>query len=431
VNTLELPRDAAGKTAEDYLREFAANDAPARFRVMSAAEFLEVPTTAEENKARIARYKAQDATHYARVASGENDLEIEAVAQRAAPPRLSRHISDILANPSTVRWLKRDEIEKGVIAILAGPRGVGKSSQAENWYMHTCVELGLPVLVLTAEGTGTDRHVQGWLNKFAPFTDPADLPLRIVERRLNFGASDSGTASKDLNAVYDELKAMKAEYGENPAMCVIDTFSKYSGSLQHNDNSAVSAWLGGIDAAIRRPFDCTVLLCAHTGLADSTRVRGASSIEADTDAAYMMTKEGDVVSMSRQRFKDSPELPPLIYKLETVDLNRTDADGLPVTTRVLVKTDAPVYQRKAAPLKSANQRHAYAAVKQLSPSGDAVLLDVAVDKALEEKGITGASREQRRNMRESFFGVRSTGRIWIEGDNCGSGGLPPSKEDFE
>src|ERR1700692_2724126 len=98
VNTSELPRDAAGKNAEDYYAEL--DDAPARFRVLSGEslrKWLDVPTTAEENKTRIAKYKAQDAAHYARVASGENDLEIEAVEQRrqerAAPPRLSRHIS--------------------------------------------------------------------------------------------------------------------------------------------------------------------------------------------------------------------------------------------------------------------------------------------------------------------------------------------------
>jgi|ERR1700733_443511 len=408
MNAHELPRDAAGKTADDYYNELSANDAPSRFRVRSAAEFLADDSIPEDM-------------------SGANDMVVEHIL----PPRLSRHIADILANPSTVRWLKRDEIEKGVIAVLAGPRGVGKSSQAENWYMHVCVELGLPVLVLTAEGTGTDRHVQGWLNKFAPFIDPADLPLRIVERRLNFGATDAGAVSKDLNAVHAELKAMRDEYGENPAMCVIDTFSKYSGSLQHNDNSAVSAWLGGIDAAIRRPFDCTTLLVAHTGLADTSRVRGASSIEADTDAAYMMTRTEGAISMTRQRFKDSPELPDMTFKLETVDLGRRDADDVPVTTRVLVECDAPPYRPKVAALKSANQRQAFAITKELSPTGDPVLLNTAIDKALEQMGVVDASKDQRRNMRESFYKVRATGRIWIEGDNCGSGGLPPRKVDFE
>ena len=205
--------------------------------------------------------------------------------------------------------------------------------------------------------------------------------------------------SKDLNAVYAELQAMKAEYGENPAMCVIDTFSKYSGSLQHNDNSAVSAWLGGIDAAIRRPFDCTVLLCAHTGLADSTRVRGASSIEADTDAAYMMTRTDGVISMTRQRFKDSPELPDLTFKLETVDLGRTDADGMPVTTRVLVKTDAPAYRPKVVALKSPNQQRAFAVVKEMSPTGDPVLFSTAVEKAMEQMGFELPKKENRSNMR--------------------------------
>jgi hypothetical protein len=54
-------------------------------------------------------------------------------------PALSQHIGEILAHPTTVRWLKRDEIERGVIAVMSGPRGSCKTASARRWVMHVAV----------------------------------------------------------------------------------------------------------------------------------------------------------------------------------------------------------------------------------------------------------------------------------------------------
>jgi hypothetical protein len=323
-----------------------------------------------------------------------------------------------------VEWLKRDEIERNVIAVLSGPRGAGKSAQAENWYMYTCVELGLPVLVLTAEGTGTDRHVQGWLDKFAPTVNAKTLPLRVVEQRLDLNSADG------RKLVYEELAAMRAEFGENPALCVVDTYSKYSGALKHNDNSEVSAFVGGLDRAIRRPFGCTVLLVAHTGLSDTTRARGASSLEADTDAAYVLTKDRGIVSLTRERFKDSPELPPLKYRLEVVDLGRVDDDDEKVTTRVLVPTtDAHAYQPKAKAIVTVNQKLAFAAVNELSAQGGPVDISRVIDLALSRKAKDSKGRpsDLRRYIREALDAIADAGHVWIDGEQCGPGALQPSE----
>ena len=146
-----------------------------------------------------------------------------------------------------------------------------------------------------------------------------------------------------MAAVLEEIERLKLK----PVLIIIDTLSKNSGGLDEDKNTEVKQFIGRLDTSIRAPLDCTVLLVAHTGHGDQSRPRGASAIEADTDAAYIVTKAGDnTVTVSRERFKDAPEMEPLGYRVEVVDLGYFDEYGDPVTSCVLVPTDfAPERQR--------------------------------------------------------------------------------------
>jgi hypothetical protein len=125
---------------------------------------------------------------------------------------------------------------------------------------------------------------------------------------------------------------------------VLDTFSKLSGGLDENSNTEVKAFIGRLDNGIKRAFDATVLLIAHTGHTDRGRARGASALEADTDAAYIVTRNDATksVAISRQRFKSSPELDPLWLEPSIVELGYSDDEGIPVTSVVLKPGTPPV-----------------------------------------------------------------------------------------
>jgi len=47
------------------------------------------------------------------------------------------------------------------------------------------------------------------------------------------------------------------------------------------------------------------------------------------------------ISVSRERFKDSPALEPLGYRAQVTDLGRVDSYGDPITSLALVAADAP------------------------------------------------------------------------------------------
>ena len=63
---------------------------------------------------------------------------------------------------------------------------------------------------------------------------------------------------------------------------------------------------------------------------------------ANPDAEYIVERPpGMLVTVTRERFKDSPALDPLSYEGRSVDLGRYDAYGEPVTSLALVSSAPP------------------------------------------------------------------------------------------
>lgn len=296
---------------------------------------------------------------------------------------LARPLADVLKTPSSPRWLLRDKLERGVIALMAGPRGSYKSFIGTDWCLEIATTVG-PVYVLSAEGADFDRRARAWM-KSRDHTD--DVPLFLVERRM------------DLND-HDNVELIRQDclrLGIRPVMFMLDTFSKLSGGLDENSNTEVKAFIGRLDNGLKRAFDATVLLIAHTGHTDKGRARGASALEADTDAAYIVTRNDTLknVGVSRHRFKASPELDPLWLEPEVVDLEYTDDDGEPVTSLVMRPAQKPVVAGKGDGMTE-RQRAAYKTVSAVcagKPEGK-VLSDEMI-RALAESMVAPTGRDTR------------------------------------
>lgn len=244
---------------------------------------------------------------------------------------LARSLQDVLTNPTKPRWLIRDVLECRTIVLLAGPRGTYKSFLALDWAMRVAFERK-PVYVVSAEGGDFDRRAAAWMLHYAGGHAEAP-PLYVVERRLDLNSK----------AGVETIRQDCAKLRIKPCLFILDTFSKLSGGLDENSNSEVKSFIGLLDNGLKRTFDATVLLVAHTGHSNQSRARGASALEADTEAAHIVTREAGtgVMLVSRERFKSSPELPPLVYSPKIVQLDRVDEDGLPITS-VILETANPV-----------------------------------------------------------------------------------------
>jgi hypothetical protein len=88
-----------------------------------------------------------------------------------------------------------------------------------------------------------------------------------------------------------------------------------------------------------------------------------------------------LVTVSRERFKDSPSLPVLAYKAESIDLGRIDKYGKPVTSLIVRNSDMVAMR---APPSGKAQRALLAELERLVESG-AEPLGVWTQDVLREK----------------------------------------------
>ena len=243
-----------------------------------------------------------------------------------ARPLIFRPVYDLLSEVQPVRWLLPGLLEQRTLTLIAGRRGSFKSFLLLHWLL-TLATRRRAVFLVSAEGAGLGRRVEAWLKVHASDMRPDSLPLYVHEQRVNFNDPVCLTA----------VRAAIEESAMTPDVLAIDTLSKNSGALDENSNSDVKAFIGRLDLELRQPLKLAVAIVAHTGHSDTSRVRGASALEADTDAALIVNRAGvdRVVTVKRDRFKDAPELPPLIYQADVLDLGRLDDNGQAVSSLVM------------------------------------------------------------------------------------------------
>lgn len=315
---------------------------------------------------------------------------------------LARRICDVLKNPTIPRWLIPDYIEHGVIALLVGKRGSYKSFIALDWSMRIA-SAGRAVYVISAEGGDFDRRAKAWWSRYGDDRSIDEVPLYVVERRLNLSDKDG------VQMIRQDCLAL----GIRPVLFVLDTFSKLSGGLDENENSAVKQFIGMLDNGLKRKetgFDATVLVVAHTGHSDDSRARGASALGADTDAEYIVKRnESDgTVQVTRERFKSSPELPPVHYRPDVVDLGYPDGTGRNVTSLVLERVEREVEAKgKRREPRGVAQRAMYAVIQRLAPDGRALAVgDVAREfAALQAARPDGKGRARLDNAYRALNGL--------------------------
>jgi hypothetical protein len=313
----------------------------------------------------------------------ENKMGVDDPAPTAKPIVL-RHIGDIVAEKRESQWLLHKIIERNVLAVIAGSRGTFKSFIALDWAMRMALD-GHPGVILSGEGAGLDRRVAAWLNQHRENADITDIPLYALERPLNL------TSIAEMAALCEAIK------GLHPALefIVIDTLSKFASGLDENDNGKMATFLSTLSSHLREDLGCTVILVAHAGHGDANRPRGASSLMSNPDAEYIVNRpdpRGMTVTVSRERFKDSPALPPLAYEAKVIELGRLDQYGEAVTSLALATTDAPAPAKRVGK----NQEQALTALKEwarVNPTAEHIT-SIAITDIFKAQNISPKRRKE-------------------------------------
>jgi hypothetical protein len=238
-----------------------------------------------------------------------------------------RHVADIVDENREPEWLLHHVIEAKVVAVLAGPRASFKSFIALDWAMRIATA-GNPVTLLSGEGGGLGRRIKAWMQAFGGGQNLRSLPITALERPLNLNREDEMAL---LVAAIDKT-------GAPPSLVVIDTLSKFSAGMDENSNQEVAAYLAAVSRFIRERYDASVLLVAHSGHGDADRPRGASALMANPDSEFIVKRAAQPnthVEVTRQRFKDTGELPNLAYEAEVIDLGAADRYGERLTSLVM------------------------------------------------------------------------------------------------
>jgi hypothetical protein len=324
-----------------------------------------------------------------------------------APSHLALPLEDLIGNPTKPRWLLRDRLEQNVIALLVGSRGAYKSFIAIDWLMEVAKNHG-PVYVLSAEGLDFDRRAKAWLLERAPEWNYENRVF-VAQRRIDLSQRDN----------IELIRADCLQWQIRPKLFVLDTFSKLSGAMDENSNSDVKSFIGQLDNGLKRAFDATVLLVAHTGHSEKMRARGASALEADTDAVYIVTKHEDYVTLTRERFKSSPELEPLALRPKIIPLGYNDDDGMAVTSVVLEEIAMPKTPGQRPEPRGLFAQNALATAREVLKGGKTMHVGQLTDIALGRMPApeNGARDTRRQQLVRGFQKLVAEGWLHLHKDN--------------
>jgi hypothetical protein len=195
------------------------------------------------------------------------------------------------------------------------------------------------------------------------------IPARVEAFKLRHNVTEAPfyLITHPVNLVMDAdalITSIQAQ-GIQPAVVCLDTLNRslVGSESKDEDMTAYIAAAGKIEEA----FGCLVVIVHHCGI-DATRPRGHTSLTGAVEVQIAVRKSDDgVVSINVERAKDIEEGAEIHSRLEVVEVG-TDPDGDPITSLIVVPTDAaPVVSR--GPKLTKNQQTMYGLLHSAGQAG--------------------------------------------------------------
>jgi phage/plasmid primase-like uncharacterized protein len=258
---------------------------------------------------------------------------------------------DFSAQPAPISWLVKRWLQSQALIMVHGPSGGGKTFVVLDWCLRIAsqtpewagqkVRAG-NVVYLAGEGHhGLRGRVAAWKHQHQV-------------GRLAMWLSKDGC---DLNTPTGYLKVVEQirMLPENPAVIVVDTLHRF---LAGDENSAQDAKTM-LDAcnSLMQEFNCSVILVHHTGVAEESqhRARGSSAWRGalDIEISIVPGKDDQPMQIVQRKSKDA-ELAQTVYvELQQVTIpGWYDEDQQPVTSAVIVQSQAPASPKKDGKIES-------------------------------------------------------------------------------
>jgi phage/plasmid primase-like uncharacterized protein len=249
------------------------------------------------------------------------------------------------SQPAPISWLVKRWLQDQALIMIHGPSGGGKTFVVLDWCLRIAagmvdwcgnkVRAG-KVVYLAGEGHhGLRGRIAAW--KTHHHATGFDM-------WLSKGGCDLNTPSGFIKAA-ESIRSLK----DRPSIIVVDTLHRF---LYGDENSAQDA-KSMLDAcaALMAEFGCSVVLVHHTGISEEAqhRARGSSAWRGalDIEISVIPGNNDKPIQIIQRKSKDS-ELAPLInVELQSVEIpGWFDEDGEPVTSAVIIESEAVIHARK-------------------------------------------------------------------------------------
>ena len=282
--------------------------------------------------------------------------------------------------------------ERGV-GVLVGGEGSGK----------TFVAVDLCMAIANGTAYANNFHTTQGRVLYAAAEDKLGVGSRFVAHHQSTGLSvDNITLWQGISLTdLSDIEYLE-QSGERFQFVVIDTLSKATPRLDENDNSAMASAIGRA-YQLSAIWNAFVLLVAHSGKEASKGIRGASSLTANVDTIFKVTRpgRGKQVGLSLVKQKAGPEGATLNFSLEPTEVRNTQTGEL--TSSLIVKPAS----RSAADL-----------IRIVLQDGDMPLQEVVerVTRHSLDPSYSGVTREA---IKQALHRMVKAGELTNNGGNYG------------
>ncbi len=258
---------------------------------------------------------------------------------------------DFSAQPAPISWLVKRWLQSQALIMVHGPSGGGKTFVVLDWCLRMasgtvdwCGQKVKPGNVVYLAGEG-HHGLRGRIAAWKHHNNAGKLAMWLSK-----DGCDLNTPTGYLQVV-EQVRLLQ----EKPAVIVVDTLHRF---LSGDENSAQDAKTM-LDACgnLMQEFDCSVILVHHTGVSDEAqhRARGSSAWRGalDIEISVVPGKKDEPMQLVQRKSKDA-ELAPTVYlQLQTVTIPAWyDEDNQPVTSAVIIESNAPVEPKKDSKIET-------------------------------------------------------------------------------
>ena len=213
---------------------------------------------------------------------------------------------DVLNMPPP-QWLFKNLLQKNSTALLYGPSNLGKSFLAlelmfslasKDSSIFEPLEDGLVLYVAGEGAAGLNIRMKAW---------EADRGVEVNGENVGFVETAVQLADPKSRRLF-VTAVRKAFPGRKPALIIFDTLARCAVGLDENSAKDMGTLVEGLEA-IRREFDCSVLLVHHSTKASPKTERGSSAVFGAVDTVLSLLRDGANMKLECPKQKNGERTP--------------------------------------------------------------------------------------------------------------------------